>query len=324
MIGQTSSSQRRRWWCFGLALSLVVLSLTVNSCSSTNPDGAPRLIKIGTLQTDDILPLWAAVADGSAAAAGLNLEIQTFASAQDQITAMVAGQIDAMMTDMVVPVQLTAAGTAMRVVTRLQGSPAGIVAGADSGITSLTQLAGIPAGCASPTIMEYTYEKALIEAGVPIDKIKTEEIKKLPVRFQLLQSGAIKAAVLPWTLFNLAVQQGATPLLDSTLASGYSSTVLAFRDTWLTETVDVDNLVSRLLNLWDTAAAAINETPDVYQALLASEAHLPEPLDKTYQVRQYPLHSLPDQQQFEAVINWMLAKDYIQTKLAYSDLVWVS
>lgn len=294
------------------------------SGTGSNPavGATPITIRIGTLQTDDILPLWAAADDGTAAAAGLNLDIQTFASAQDQITAVTAGQIDAIMTDMVVPVQLSAAGTPMRAVTRLQGAPAGIVAGADAGITSLADLAGVAAGCASPTIMEYIYDKALTDAGVPADQIKTEEIKKLPVRLQMLQSGNIAAAVLPWTLYSLAVQQGAVPLLGVDQAGPYSSTVLAFRDAWLTSTPDLADIVARLLGVWDAAVAKIDADPNSYQRLLADKAQLPAPLDTTYQVRQYPTHALPDQTQFESVVAWMLAKGYISSSIAYADLVW--
>jgi NitT/TauT family transport system substrate-binding protein len=277
-------------------------------------------IRVGTLQTDDILPLWAAAADGSATAAGLDLRIQSFLSAQDQVTAVTAGQLDAIMTDMVVPVQLSASGTAMRSVTRLQTSPAGIVVSAGSGIDSIADLAGVPTGCAAPTIMEFIYDKALTDAGVPADQIKTEEIKNLSVRLQMLTSGNIEAAMLPWTLFALAVQQGNKPLLDVAASGDYSSTVLAFRDQWLTS--NAREPIDALLRLWDAEAAKIDADPAAYQTLLAEQAKLPAPLDTTYQVRQYPTHGLPDRTQFEAVVGWMVSKAYIQTAIPYADLVW--
>ena len=70
-------------------LIVTTAALALTGCANA-PTGGPSgksttvpTIRIGTLQTDDILPLWAAVADGTAAAAGLNLDIQTFASAQE-------------------------------------------------------------------------------------------------------------------------------------------------------------------------------------------------------------------------------------------------
>ena len=308
--------------CLLVALGATACGGASSSSTSSGSAGGAVTITIGTLQTDDILPLWAAVQDGSAKAAGLNLQIQTFMSAQDEVTAVTAGKVDAIMTDMVVPVQLTASGTPMRAVTRLQGSPAGIVAAPGAGIAKLSDLAGVESGCSSPTAMEYIYDKALGDAGVPAGQIRTQEIKNLSVRLQMLTGGQIKAAVLPWTLFAMAQQQGAVPLLDSSQASSYSSTVLAFRDQWLTSHAEASSAVTKLLSVQDAEVAKINADPDSYRALLAQQAKLPAPLATTYQVRTYPTAGLPDQTQFESVVAWMLAKGYIKTSIAYADLVW--
>ena len=307
----------------GLALAVGMAACSPGAPAPTGSPSAGVTIRIGTLMTDDILPLWAAVDDGSAAAAGLTLSIQTFTSAQEQTAAVTAGQLDAIMTDMVVPVQLSASGTPMRSVTRLQGAPAGIVAGKDSGLTSLKDLAGVETGCSSPTIMEYIYDRAMTDAGVPAAAIKTSEIKNLSVRLQMLSSGGIKAAVLPWTLHSLAVAQGGTSLLGVDEAGPYSQTVLAFRDAWLKARSDLGPLMAALLSVWDAEVAKINASPDSYRGLLAAQAKLPAPLDQTYAVRQYPIHALPDKAQFEAVVTWMVSKGYIAAPLAYDTLVWV-
>lgn len=226
------------------------------------------------------------------------------------------------MTDMVVPVQLTASGTAMRSVTRLQGSPAGIVAAPGAGIAQVSDLAGVAAGCSSPTAMEYIYDKALSDAGVKPDQIKTQEIKNLSVRLQMVTGGQIKAAVLPWTLFAMAQKQGAVPLLDSTQASNYSSTVLAFRAEWLSSNAQANDAITKLLALQNAEVAKINANPDSYRSLLAQQAKLPAPLATSYKVRTYPTAGLPDQKQFESVVAWMVSKGYIKAPIPYSDLVW--
>ena len=310
------------------ALSCLFVMLGVAACGSTSAGSGDTAsesgitINLGALSTDDMLPLWAAVQDGADKAAGLNLNIQTFMSAQDEITAVTAGKVDAIMTDMVVPVQLSASGTPMRAVLRMNTSPAGIVASAQSGITSLAQLAGVQTGCSTPTAMEYIYDKALTDAGVPADQIQTQELKNLSVRLQMLTSGQIKAAVLPWTLYSMAVQQGATPLLDEQQGGDYSSTLLAFRDQWLTGNANANTAITKLLSVWDTEVAKIDANPSSYQALLAQQAQLPAALATTYQVRQYPKAALPDESQFDDVVTWMVSKKYIQSPIAYSDLVW--
>ena len=315
-----------------LVLVLVLAGATIIGCSSqpahpassndTNtPAQTPVTIKVGTLQTDDILPLWVAVDKGLLKDQGLDVQITTFQSAQEQVAAMTAGKIDAMMTDMIVPVQLNASGTPVKAVTVCQTAPAGIIAGKGSGITQISQLAGVPTGCASPTAMEYIYDKALTDAGVPAAQIKTTEIKKIPVRLQMLGAGQLKAAVLPWTLFTMAQQQGGVPLLDQQKAASLTSTVLVFSQTFL-DTPDANSALARLLTQYNKAVADINANPDSFRTLLIKEAKLPAAIADTYPVRQYPQAGLPDQAQFESVVSWMQEKGYIKASQSYADLTY--
>jgi len=284
--------------------------------------GATSLgLRVGTLQTDDLLPLWVAEQQGLIEQAGLPVKIMTFQSAQEQIAAVTAGEIDAIMTDMVVGAQLSASGVPMKFVTVMQNAPAGIVAGAGTGIKTAADLAGVETGCSSPTILEYIYDRALAAAGVPDDQIVTTEIKKLPVRLQMLTAGQIKAAVLPWTLYQLAIAQGGVPVAGLDQVGGYTSTVLAFRASWLSD-AGAGSFVTSLLKVWDEGVAAINANPDAQRALLAAKANLPAPLDTTYQVRHYPNSGRPDATQVADVIEWMSAKGYLTTNLSPGDLVW--
>jgi len=304
-----------------IALIIVTL-LAVVLATACAPAPKPTLtLRVGTLQTDDLLPLWVAENRGLLKDAGLDVTITTFLSAQEQTAAVTAGQIDAIMTDMVVGAQLTATGVPMRFVARLQSAPAGVVASANSGIRQPADLAGVAAGCASPTILEYIYDKALADAGVPPDQIKTTEIKKLPVRLQMLLSGQIEAAVLPWTLYQLALAQGATAVLGPDQVGDYTSTVLAFRQSFLDQ-AGAAGFVVKLFGVWDKAVDAINADPAAQRTLLAAKAGLPSPLDTTYQVRQYPKSGQPSVLQIDDVLGWMSVKGYLASPLTSDDLTY--
>ncbi len=281
-------------------------------------------IHIGTLQTDDLLPGWVAQDKGYFKDAGLDVEITVFQSAQEQMAAMTAGKIDAMMTDMVVPVQLAASGTPVRAVTITQSAPAGIVASKKSGITQLSQLAGVKTGCSSPTAMEYIYDRALEDAGIAQNDIKTSEIKKIPVRLQMLQAGQLKAAVLPWTLFSLSESQGAVPLLDQEAAAKYGSTLLVFSQKWL-DGADAATHLDSFLKAYDKGVTAVNSMPLNYRVLLAEKAKLPESLAQNYPVRSsYPPVELPRAEVFDDVVKWMVEKGYIDKAIPYTDLVYAA
>jgi len=302
-------------------VAVLATSLATACAPTSAPPSAPALtLRVGTLQTDDLLPLWVAESKGWLTDAGLDVRITTFLSAQEQTAAVTAGQIDAIMTDMVVGAQLTASGVPMVFVTQMQGAPAGVVAGPGTGITRPADLAGVETGCASPTILEYIYDRALHDAGVPDGQIKTTEIKKLPVRLQMLLSGQIKAAVLPWTLYHLALAQGAAPVLGPGQVGGYTSTVLAFRSGWLAQTGSTDFVVN-LLGAWNRAVDVVNADPDGQRALLAGKANLPSPLDTTYPVRHYPQTGAPPTAQVDDVLTWMRAKGYLTGDLTSDDLL---
>lgn len=307
----------------GMAMTLSGCSkpATSESTSTSQTDSKKQTIKIGTLQTDDILPLWVAQAEGIAKAQGINLDIITFQSAQEQIAAMTAGEIDGMMTDMIVPMQLTAGGTPMKAITVMQGAPAGIVAAKGANITQPAQLAGVKTGASSATVIEYIYSRALKDAGVADNQIQIEEIKKLPVRFEMLSAGKIKAAGLPWTFYTLAVAQGATPVVDQAAASKYTSTVLEMSQKFLDANAS-KGTVDKLLSIWNKGVEKINANPESYRDLLATKANLPEPLKKTYQVRTYPKAALPEQAQVEDASAWMVAKGYLKQPTTYNDFVY--
>ena len=307
----------------GLAFAAVALT----ACSGDNPDNTPTTetpdllpVRVGTLMTDDLLPLWVAENEGLLEQAGLNVTVTVFQSAQEEIAAISAGEIDAMMTDMVVPVNLTNGGVPVRAVTAIQGAPAGIVAGAGSGITSLAGLAGVKAGNSSGTILEYIYSRALTDAGVAPDQIVTEEIKALPVRAEMLATGQIKAAVLPWTLFGAALGAGGTPLLPRDAAEPYSQTVLVFSEKYLGQT-GAKETVDAVLVAWDAAVEVINAEPNAQRDLLAEKTGLGEKLAK-YEIRTYPTSALPDQAMWDDVVSWMVDRGYLEAAIAYDKLVY--
>jgi NitT/TauT family transport system substrate-binding protein len=284
----------------------------------TRPASLP--LKVGTLATDDLLPLWVAQAQGYLTEAGLDVEIITFQSPMESRAAMTAGEIDALMTDMVVAAQLTASEGA-RAVTVMQTAPAGVLANPESMMVSLEELSGQPIGISSPTVMEFIAEKALLDAGVAPNQIVFESIEKLPVRLEMLMSNQIAGAVLPWTLFQLAEQQGARPLLDHDAAAGYTSTVLVFSQAFLSRS-GADLTVEELLKAWDRGVVAINTDPDAFRALLIDKANLPEPLRENYRIRSYPSTHIPSQEQFDEIVDWMVEKGYLADSIDFIDIVY--
>lgn len=286
-------------------------------------------IKIGTLATQDSLPLWVAEQKGYFTEAGLtDVEIVPFQSAMELQTAYSAGAIDAMMTDIMVSANLNASGNKvvlpmiMLGATKEQGRFA-IVGAPGQTFGSMTDLKGVPVGTASLTITEYVLDKLMEEAGVAAADVKKEEVDKVPVRFQLLMSGKLKAASLPEPFVSLAEKQGAkiVPGGDDTMGkNNISQSVFAVNR----EFYDTDEgaaSVAAVLAAWDKAVADINADAGSFRSTLVSKARLPEPLATDFAVSTYPTASAPTEAQIQVVLDWMKAKGYLKAEVVPTDLL---
>jgi NitT/TauT family transport system substrate-binding protein len=223
--------------CALLALSLAACTAPAapsGTGTGTTP-AASAVIRIGTLPTEDSLPLWVAERDGLFAKAGVDVTITVFASALERDAALTAGAIDAEMGDLIATAALREGGVPAKVVTVMLGATAkegrfGIAVKPGSKVTGLMQLANVPVGTSSATIQEYVLDKLMAAAGVPAAQIKTVEIKKVPVRFEQLMSGGIAAAALPEPFLSLAEKSGAKVIADDTTGANISQTVLIFSE----------------------------------------------------------------------------------------------
>lgn len=319
------------------AVLLVSLALSACATGSDEPDVQPEAeapaeaapITIGTLATQDSLPLWVAEERGYFADAGLDeVEIVTFQSAQELQAAFTAGSVNALMTDIMVATNLHASGTEVVLPTVMLGASAeqgrfAIVAAPGESFTSMADLAGVPVGTASLTITEYVLDALMAEAGVEASAIEKEEVDKMPVRFELLMSGQLRAASLPEPFVSLAELQGAkvVPGGDDTKAeSNISQSVLCVNREFA-ETPEGDASVAALLEAWDAAVADINAEPDSFRQTLVDKARLPQPLAASYKVSEYPSAEPPTTEMVQAVLDWMREKDYLKADITPEDLL---
>jgi len=304
--------------------------------SSSEPDGSgapadvtPAAIKIGTLATQDALPLWVAEAAGYFGEQGIpSVEIITFQSATECQTAFTSGAVDALMTDIIVAANIQASGTPVMLATVMLGSdPAegrfAVVAAPGSTIASMADLRGVAVGTASATITEYILDKLMEEAGYSAADVKREEVGKMPVRFQLLMEGQLKAAVLPEPFVTLAEQGGAKIVAggDDTLAKQNVSQSVLCVSAEYADTPEGAAAVAAVLAAWDRAVADINAAPDDFRQVLVDKARLPEPLAGTYKVSTYPMAAPPTSEQIQTVLDWMTAKGYLKAELTPADML---
>jgi NitT/TauT family transport system substrate-binding protein len=301
----------------------LLLAGTVPAAEKSEPaKGPPLPIRIGTLPTEDALPLWAAEKTGISGAAGVSLEIITFQSAQERDAAFASGAIDGFMGDLIAAALLEGAGIPAAVATVMLGATPsegrfGIVAAPGSGLRDLRSLSGVPVATSSGTIQEYVMDGLLRRAGVT--DIRKEEIKKVPVRFELLMSGQVKAAALPEPLLSLAEKQGAILVADDTAGPNLSQTVLVVSKRFAGQPTGSE-AVRRLLLAWDRGVERVNADPNAWRETLVDKARLPKPIQESYRVNRYPQSQLPERREVEAILAWMQEKALLRKPVTYEDL----
>ena len=133
--------------CSALAL---IATLGLGACGAQQEAGS---IRIGTMPTEDILPMWVAEQEGLFDEAGVKAEIVVFDSAQSLSAALTAGEVDIAMTDPMRAVKLCESGTDLTLEWITLGTTPdqgrfGVLTSADSGITSLADLANGTKGVA--------------------------------------------------------------------------------------------------------------------------------------------------------------------------------
>ena len=314
-----------------LVAALAATAVVSAGCSAAKPEPvakeAPAAIKIGTLPTEDSLPLWVAEQRGYFATQGLtSVEIISFQSAQERDAAFASGAIDAFMGDIIAAANLEVGGKPTTIGTIMLGADQsqgrfGVVAAPKSGVSTLAALANVPVGTSSATIQEYVLDGLMAEAGVPSASVKVEEVKKVPVRFELLMAGKLQAAALPEPFLSLAIKGGA-PLVasDTSSTANFSQTVLVFSDEYLAKPGGAA-AETAVLGAWDLAVNDINKNTDAVRALLVEKARLPEALATTYVVNTYPTAQVPTEAQVDAVLTWMQTKGYLKGEVSYDKLV---
>ena len=286
-------------------------------------DAAQAHFTVGTLATEDILPFWVALDEGLFAKEGLAVDVVTFQSATELIAGVGSGEVDLAMTDIMVAASMYAGGTDIQMEWVTLGTTPeqgrfGIMVNGASDVKTLSDLAGVPIGVGSNTILEYVMDKLMEGAGVPDDQIVVEELQKLPVRFQAMQSGEVAAAALPGSLLALGEASGCRTVADDTQGENISQSVMVARTSVVGDVARAPYL-DALSAVWDEAAALINADPEAYRGVLVANANLSDAVADTYPISEYPMCELPTEAMVTPVLEWMQQKGYLTRPLSYDE-----
>ncbi|MFH1092417.1 MAG: ABC transporter substrate-binding protein [Pseudomonadota bacterium] len=311
-----------RPFCRALIPALVFFSLLILFTPALAGPADSKPLTFGVLPVIQALPLFVAKEAGLFEAQGVKVELIAFRTALDKDVAMTTGNLDGYFGDLFTPLVLYAGGVDLRIAAQnfrtVQGSRMfAVVAAPGSGIKTLAELADVPVAASSNTIIDYVTHTLLQAAAIPENRIKTLEIKNIPLRLQMLLSGKVKAATLPEPLVTLAELKGGKVLADDGRSS-LSSTVLVF------SAAAIQNRgqeIEKFMSGYQRAVEAVNSRQPNVREIMNRSCNVPEPLWNSYPLPSFPPLSLPEKPHVQAAIDWLASQGILKSKPKYSDLV---
>ena len=274
-------------------------------------------MKIGILPVLDTLPLQVADRDGLFKEHGLDVELVPFASAMERDTAMLSGNLDGYFGDLIATLLLIENNVPMRIATVsfATDTEQRMFALVKSGECKKSGDEPLTVGLSFTTIMEYLLDTMVPLSGAKDIPLGRMEVKKMPIRLQMLLEGQIDSAMLPEPLATLAESKGGTILAtDSALPEGTPLTVICLHQ-------DKAAQVEAFLAAYAQAVKNINEHPEDYREFMAKSCRIPAPLAPTFPIYRYPEPVLPSEADITPVQEWMIAKNMLKKALAYDTCV---
>ena len=280
------------------------------------------LLRFGILPVVDTLPLLVGQDAGTFSDQGIDFKVVSFQSALERDAALQAGKIDGYFGDILNTLLLIQSGQPVKILTTAFHTHPdhrmfGIASAPGSGITSMEQLIGKDMAISRATIIEYVLDALLRSLELPGDYVTKQEIKKMPIRLQLLLSSQISSALLPEPLLTLAESKGAHVITDDRKLDA-CLTVLAMD---MTRVADRPTLPERFLEAYGAAVAKINQNPEAFKQVMVERTRFPMPVKDLYRVPVFPETAPPAEKDIMATQDWLMQNGLLKEKIPYGQVV---
>jgi len=304
-----------------LLILIILLATVLTGCAPAKPEDTS--LKIALLPILDVIPVTIAQQNGYFAEQGIQVEGIPVKSAQERDVLIQTGQADGMLNDLVATglfnkesVKVKAVYTARR---SYPNAPAfRILAGPTTNIKTPADLKGVPIGVSQNTVIEYVTHRILTAEGLQRSDIAVVEVSAIPVRYEQLLNGNLKAATLPDPLGQAAIAAGARLVVDDTRYASESQSVLSFR----LETLKAKpSTVKKFLAAWEKAVKELNAHPEKYQSVLIEQGRVPKAIENSYKMPPFPERGVPTQAEVADVVKWLREKGLVAREIPYADMV---
>lgn len=300
-----------------------VTGLLLAACSLGPQPTQDTTLKMALLPILDVLPFYIAQDKGYFEAEGIQVELVPIKSAQERDALLQAGEADGALTDLQGVAIFNRESAQLKVVAKARKAYPNaplfrVIAAPGFTVNGPEDMAGVPVGISQNTIIEYMTDRLLTAWGLPEDQIAIEEVSAIPVRFELLMEGQLKAATLPDPLGQAAIAGGGTLVVDDASFTKFSQSVLAFRTGVLESKPDT---VRAFLRAWNKAVADLNQDPNAYRGVLIENTRVPPNIQDTYNIPPFPSGEITSPDEWQDVVDWAQNKGLLDAPVPYDQAV---
>jgi NitT/TauT family transport system substrate-binding protein len=298
-----------------------VLFLWMSACSPTVTE--KKVVKFAVLPILDSLPMYVAQQEGLFEKHNLEVELVPVSSGPERDQLIAANQIDGMINEVLTTILNNRTSKNVVIVRFARAASVNtplfsIVASAQSGITSVDQLKGVPIGISEGTVIAYLTDRMLQMEGFAQDEIVTIAVPKIPDRVTLISNGELDAGTMPEPVASLLALQGATVVLADNQYPEYSYSTIAFRNAYVEN--DPDG-VKAFLAAIEEAVVLINADPARWEPTLVENNILPAPLQGNFQVPAFITAGVPSMEQYADVMDWAQEKGLVSAYVPYEQCI---
>lgn len=290
---------------------------------------AAETLRLGILPVVDSMVLYAALDEGYFREAGLDVQLVLFQSGLERDAAVQAKTLDGYLGEIGAPILHRILGLDFTIVaTTYYSNPRsrmfGLVTSPKYAAATTKDLKGADIAISHGTIVDYLLGSFLQAGGLAETDITRRDIRKIPVRVQMLLAGQVDAALLPEPLLSVVEKAGGKVLLDDRIFSKPLAIIA------LTSSKAQPQTVMAFQAAFKKAAEKINADPAYARELLLRYKLIPEALRADFTPPYFDVERvpalLPSREEFALYLNWMVDRGLGASKMTgggprYEDVV---
>ncbi len=288
------------------------------SCSMQQKQPPKGRVKVGVLPAEIAFPLAVAKDKNLFEKNGWQAELLTFQSAAELFQAFQAKEVDMVLADIVSCQLMLEAGADVQALGLIRGSVPfegriAILSAPGSEILSLSDLKSKGVALSQNTHAEYVLDMLLKKQNLEPGLVHKVKIPKIPIRYSLLMSQKIPAAVLPEPMATLAQRNGAFLLKDDSEENLSQIILVAHREFVERES----SKLPELMQAYDQAVEQINQDKESFRSIYLQTCTIPEALRESYPIRDFsPIKPVP-YGKWESVKQWLSEKKLLEKSIDF-------